>query len=60
MTDIYDGDHICAWVEDGLVFLTFFMNGVSISILEEDFPQVMAELVKVQASFQTMKKEVKG
>ena len=56
MTDIHSGEHIIAWYDEDVVFLTFVLNGVTIVILREIFPDIMDELAKVQAVYQVQEK----
>ena len=45
MTDLYSGELLQTWTEDGVVFLTLYENGITVAIAEEDFPKVVQELV---------------
>lgn len=57
ITEIYDGDYVVAWKDGDSVFLTFAMNGVTVSMPEDGFADIMAELAQTQASFQLLAEE---
>ncbi len=46
MEDLYEGEMITTWRDEELVFITIYLNGITISILEDDFPKLVNELVR--------------
>ena len=42
--DIYNGECLQAWGDEGSVSLTFYQNGITISFPKEDWAEIKKEL----------------
>jgi hypothetical protein len=43
MNDIYDGKSIYVWEDEGVVFLTIYINGITISFPKEEWESIKEE-----------------
>ena len=52
MRDLFEGDFIIAWEDDGNVFISLCYNDITICVPTEIFLETVAELSKAQAAYQ--------
>jgi hypothetical protein len=45
--DIFNGEQIEVWGDDDLIFITIRQNGVTISILKEEWAELKKELLEM-------------
>jgi len=51
MVDLFDGKELNAWVDEELVFLTIYGNGITLTVPKEDFLKLAEDVGNVAKAF---------
>ena len=47
MKDIYEGEYIQVWEDDEIIFIGIFVNGITLSMLKEEFHAFIKEIKEI-------------